>query len=76
MEDIKTFYKREDVKPVKMVKFYNLELGEHFCTEYSLCIKISELQYYNISDREIVNVTDDSFEVKAITLNATWSYIY
>ena len=76
MEDVKTFYKREDDIPVKMVKFYNLELGEHFCTEYSLCIKISELQYYDISEREIVKVTDDSFEVKAITLTATWNYVY
>jgi hypothetical protein len=76
MEDLKTFYKREDVRPVKMVKFYNLELGEHFCTEYGLCIKISGLQYYDISNKEIVNVTDDSFEVKAVALNATWNYIY
>lgn len=76
MEDIRTFYKRDDVRPVKMVKFYNLELGEHFCTEHSLCIKISDHQYYELSDREIVNVTNDAFEVKAVALNATWNYVY
>lgn len=76
MEDVKTFYKREDSKPVKRVKFTKLELGEHFCTEFSLCIKISECQYYDISEREIVNVTNDAFEVRAVALNATWNYVY
>lgn len=76
MEDVRTFYKRDDETSVKSVKFYDLELGEHFCTEYSFCIKISNNQYYDISDREIVNVTDDSFKVRVVELHATWNYVY
>lgn len=76
MEDVRTFYKREEARPVKMVKFYSLELGEHFCTDYSLCIKLSGVQYYDLSDKKIVKITDDTFEVKAVALNATWNYVY
>lgn len=76
MEDVKTFYKRKDVNPVKEVKFTDLELGEHFITGLSLCIKIAEDKYYDISDRIIVEATNPNFCVKAVALNATWNYIY
>lgn len=77
MEEVMTFYKREKVSPLKEVKFVDLELGEHFGTdEFGLCIKIAENEFYSITHRQITyNVTND-YMVKAITLTATWNYIY
>lgn len=78
MEEVMTFYKREQISPVKAVKFSDLELGEHFGTdEFGLCIKIAETKFYSITHRLITdNVTNDKYTVKAVTLTATWNYIY
>lgn len=78
MEEVMTFYKREKVSPLKEVKFVDLELGEHFGTdEFGLCIKIAENKFYSITYRQITdNVTNDKYVVKAVTLTATWNYIY
>lgn len=78
MEKVTTFYKREKTSPLKEVKFVDLELGEHFGTdEFGLCIKIAENKFYSITHRQITdNVTNDKYMVKAVTLTATWNYIY
>lgn len=77
MEEVTTFYKREKAIPIKEVKFADLELGEHFGSDdFGLCIKIAEDKFYSITHRVITDVTDKHYCVKAITLTATWNYIY
>lgn len=77
MEEVMTFYKREKAAPLKEVKFVDLELGEHFGSDdFGLCIKISEDKFYSITHRVITDVTDKDYRAKAVTLTATWNYIY
>lgn len=77
MEEVMTFYKREKASPIKEVKFTDLELGEHFGSDdFGLCIKISEDKFYSITHRLITDVTDKNYCAKAVTLTATWNYIY
>ena len=77
MEEVMTFYKRAKASPIKEVKFVDLELGEHFGSDdFGLCIKISEDKFYSITHRVINDVTNPNYYAKAVTLTATWDYIY